>query len=203
MNRATVGIAALACVLVASLALRAQQKPAPAQADGPRYRNGNHLIRPTDYREWMFLGAGLGLTYEAEPGPGAQNRPQSFSNVFVNPSSYRHFMQTGTWKDGTVFVLEFRSTGTGVLPNTTGRFQTDLLGLEAEVKDSRFPNGWAFFEFGRANDLKDAVEPTSGEREAGCIECHTKHTAVERTFVQFYPTLLEVAKQKKTVNPGF
>ena len=29
------------------------------------------------------------------------------------------------------------------------------------------------------------------------------HTAVERTFVQFYPTLLEVARQKGTVKPGF
>jgi hypothetical protein len=26
---------------------------------------------------------------------------------------------------------------------------------------------------------------------------------VERTFVQFYPTLLEVARQKGTLKPGF
>ena len=30
----------------------------------------------------------------------------------------------------------------------------------------------------------------------------TKHTAVERTFVQFYPTLLEVARRMGTVKPG-
>jgi hypothetical protein len=183
---------------VAAVALQGQQSP-----DGPRYQNGNHLVRPADYREWPFLGAGLGLTYDAEPGPGGQNRPQNFSNVFVNPSSYRHFMQTGTWKDGTVFILEFRASGTGTAPNTTGRFQTGLLALEAEVKDSKFPNGWAYFEFGRGAAMRDVAEPLSGQREAGCIECHTKHTAVERTFVQFYPHLLEVAKAKGTVKPGY
>jgi hypothetical protein len=191
---------AFAYVAVAAWTLRAQQPG----VDGPRYQNGNHLVRPADYREWPFLGAGLGLTYDAEPGPGAQGmRPQNFSNVFVNPAAYRHFMQTGTWKDGTVFILEFRASATGTLPNTTGRFQTDLMALEAEVKDSKFPNGWAYFEFGRGNAIRAAAEPLTGQREAGCIECHTKHTAVERTFVQFYPTLLEVAKAKKTVKPGY
>jgi hypothetical protein len=187
-------------VLAAAWALQAQQ---PA-GDGPRYQNGNHLVRPADYREWPFLGAGLGLTYDAEPGPGAQGmRPQNFSNVFVNPSSYRHFIQTGAWKDGTVFILEFRASATGTMPNTTGRFQTNLMALEAEVKDSKFANGWAFYEFGRGTSLRDVAEPLSGQREAGCIECHTKHTAVERTFVQFYPTLLEVARAKGTLKSGY
>jgi hypothetical protein len=35
------------------------------------------------------------------------------------------------------------------------------------------------------------------------VECHTQHTAVERTFVQFYPTLLEVARRKGTLKPAF
>ena len=190
----------MAYVGVTAWTLQAQQ----AGGDGPRYQNGNHLVRPADYREWPFLGAGLGLTYDAEPGPGAQGmRPQNFSNVFVNPSSYRHFMETGTWKDGTVFILEFRASSTGVMPNTTGRFQTGLMALEAEVKDSKFPNGWAYFEFGRGDAIRNVAEPLTGQREAGCIDCHTKHTAVERTFVQFYPTLLEVAKAKKTVKSGY
>ena len=200
MKRMMAATVAMAYVTVTAWTLQAQQ---PA-ADGPRYQNGNHLVRPADYREWPFLGSGLGLTYDGEPGTGAQRQqPQNFSNVFVNPSSYRHFMQTGTWQDGTVFVLEFRTSGTGVMPNTTGRFQTGLMALEAEVKDSKFPNGWAYFEFGRGNAIRDVAEPLTGQREAGCVECHTKHTAVERTFVQFYPTLLEVAKAKKTVKPGY
>jgi hypothetical protein len=78
-----------------------------------------------------------------------------------------------------------------------------LTGIEAEVKDARFPDGWAFYNFGQANALRAATAPLSGNAVASCVECHTKHTAVERTFVQFYPTLLEVARQKRTLKPGF
>jgi hypothetical protein len=111
-------------------------------------------------------------------------------------------MQTGRWPDATILVLEFRRALTDAPPNTGGRFQGELLGLEAEVKDSRFPDGWAFFNFGSGTPA-DEAPPLSGDTVARCVECHTKHTAVERTFVQFYPTLLEVARQKGTVKPGF
>lgn len=174
-----------------------------AQQDGPQYRDSTHLVRPIDYREWPFLGAGLGMTYD-EPGSGAQaSAPQLFSNVFVNPSSYRAFMQTGRWPDRTVFVLEFRNSSSAASINKAGRFQTDIAFLEAEVKDSRFPDGWAYFNFGRGAKLAEVAAPLEGKAVAGCIECHTKHTAVERTFVQFYPTLLEVARRMGTLKPGF
>ena len=92
----------LACVITLSLAARAQQ----VSSDGPRY-SGTALVRPTDYREWIFLSSGLGMTYEP---PSANPRPPTFGNVFVNPSSYRSFMQTGKWPDKTIFVLEFRNS---------------------------------------------------------------------------------------------
>ena len=81
--------------------------------DGPRYRNATSLIRPVDYREWTFLSSGLGMTYEDS---SASQRPQqaappTFGNVFVNPSSYRSFMQTGKWPDKTIFILEVRTSG--------------------------------------------------------------------------------------------
>ena len=196
MNRVAValGLACLVCGIAFSLTVRAQ-----GPGDGPRYTDGTNLVRPPDYREWPFLGSGLGLTYEGETAPPAPN----FTNVFVNPSSYRAFMQTGAWLNGTVFVLELRRSQTDAAPNRGGRFQTDFLALEAEVKDSRFPDGWAFFNFGRGTALMDVAAPLSGEAAGSCVECHTKHTAVERTFVQFYPTLLEVARRHGTVKPGF
>jgi hypothetical protein len=176
-----------------SVALAAQQ---PA-ADGPRYTNGNSLVRPSNYREWVFLSSGLGMTYG--PPTGSQSAPPTFTNVFVNPSAHRSFMLTGRWPDRTIFVLEFRASASEASINTAGRFQSRLVGLEAEVKDSRFPDGWAFFNFGSG----DEAPPLAGENVAGCVECHTKNTAVERTFVQFYPTLLEVARQKGTLKAGF
>ncbi len=196
MKRLSIVLLSVASVAAGSLGLRAQQQG----GDGPRYTNGANLVRPANYREWTFLGSGLGMTYEAE-----QARPQSsprFTNVFVNPSSYRSFMQTGKWPDRTTFLLEIRGSGGDASINKAGRFQTDFLALEAEVKDARFPDGWAFFDFGSARSLKEAAAPLAGEQVAGCIECHTKHTAVERTFVQFYPTLLEVARRMGTLKPG-
>ena len=194
----TLCVVGMACGLGLSMAVRAQE----SADDGPRYTNGTSLVRPTDYREWMFLSSGLGMTYQP-PAGGAQSAPQFFQNVFVNPSSYRSFMETGTWPDETIFILEIRRAGSDASINRAGRFQTDLVMLEAEVKDSRFPDGWAFFDLGRAGALKDAAEPLSGDRVAPCVECHTEHTAVERTFVQFYPTLLEVARRMGTLKPGF
>jgi hypothetical protein len=157
-------------------------------------------VRPTDYREWAFLGSGLGLDYEPDP---SANASPNFTSVFVNPSSYRGFMQTGTWPNETVFVLEIRRSETNAAPNVGGRFQGQLVAIEAEVKDARFSDGWAFYNFGQANALREATAPLSGDAVASCVECHTKHTAVERTFVQFYPALLEVARQKRTLKPGF
>ena len=197
MKRVNVGFVAVCTTFgIAGAVVIQAQLP----GDGPRYENGTDLVFPADYRTWTFLGAGLGMTYEDEGGAG---NPQMFSNVFVNPSSHAHFLETGAWPDRTAFVLEFRQSGSEASINRAGRFQGDLVMLEAEVKDSRFEDGWAFFNFGRAGALADAAVPLTGERVARCIECHTEHTAVERTFVQFYPTLLEVAREKGTLKPGF
>src|SRR5262245_8649000 len=157
----------LGWVAAASVAIYAQQ----SQRDGPRY-DGMRLVRPLDYREWSFLGSGLGLTYQA---PSASAAPP-FTNVFVNPSSYRSFMETGRWPNETVFVLESRRSETNAAPNVGGRFQGELLGIEAEVKDARFPDGWAFFNFGQASALATVSAPLTGTAVSACVECHTQHT---------------------------
>jgi hypothetical protein len=193
----------LAYGIALSLAVHAQQQ---APGDGPRYTNGTNLVRPAEYREWIFLSSGLDMAYNPPPGatPASGSRPErhTFTNVFVNPSSYRSFMQTGKWPDRTIFVLEARGSDSEASINKAGRFQTVFTGLEAEVKDSRFPDGWAFFTF---SGTAESTAPLSGEPLARgqCVECHTRNTAVERTFVQFYPTLLEIARQKGTLKPGF
>ena len=197
--RIVTGLAAVYLVAL-TWTLQAQQ---PA-VDGPRYVNGTSLVRPPDYREWVFLGAGLGMTYDQSV---RENPSPTFTNVFVNPSAYRGFMNSGRWPNGSVFVLEFRRSQADSPPNKGGRFQTQLVGLEAEVKDSRFPDGWAFYNFrlkpAAGSALADSVPPLAGQDVASCVECHTKQTAVERTFVQFYPTLLDVARAKGTLKPGF
>lgn len=190
---------AAALVVAVLLVLPAQ---AQSTADGPRYTAGNELVFPEDYRSWPFIGAGLGMTYDGERGTPQGDTPR-FTHGFVNPSSYRHFQETGTWPDGTVFMLEFRASASEGSINRAGRYATNLVLLEAEVKDSRFPDGWAFFVFSRGGEIAKSAAPLGQEAAAPCVQCHTEHGAVERTFVQFYPTLLEIARRKGTLRPGF
>src|SRR4051794_36477073 len=94
---------AIFAVMIAASALSAQ----PAAYE-PQYTASGELLMPKDYREWVFLPSGLGMTY----GPAASPNPQNprFDNVFVNPSSYRAFLDTGKWPDKTLFILEVRQS---------------------------------------------------------------------------------------------
>ena len=44
------------------------------------------------------------------------------------------------------------------------------------------------------------VQPILAQR---CYTCHADNTAVEQTFVQFYPELMEVAKKMGTVKTSW
>ena len=193
----------LAGALALATAVYAQQsadRPASSRASadesapaGPRYTAGGELIRPTDFREWMFVTSGLGMTYN-QPTDAA--RTLNFTNVYVNPSSYRAFMKTGQWPDKTMFILEVRASTSEGSINKGGHFQKNLVVVEASVKDeARFPGKWAYFDFGR--DMKPQVAALP--RTERCYACHTDNGAVDNTFVQFYPTLLEVATKMGTV----
>jgi len=177
----------------------AQVEGQTAVPAGPQYASDGKLMRPVDYREWVYLTSGLGMTY----GP-AQSTPSggNFDNVFVNRSSYAQFMNTGRWPDKTIFVLEIRSAEDHVSINNGGRTQGALLAIEAEVKDqARFPGGWAYFGFGGAPNLAGTAAPLPAT--ASCYSCHKANTAVEQTFVQFYPTLMEVARRMGTVRADY
>ncbi|MGD0437970.1 MAG: cytochrome P460 family protein, partial [Bryobacteraceae bacterium] len=135
---------ALAATLV--VGLMAQQTAVTPDSGSPQFTPDNQLLTPPDYREWIYLSSGLGMTY----GPIGKENPDSnpmFDNVFVTPVAYRAFLQTGKWPEKTMFILEARSSVSHGSINNGGHYQTDRMGVEAEVKDtSRFPgNGWAFF----------------------------------------------------------
>lgn len=174
---------------------------ASAASDSPVFNNQGELAFPSDYREWVYLSSGLGMTY----GPAATNATQTnplFDNVFVNRSAYEQFKQSGKWPEGTMFVLEIRySTSHGSI-NRGGSFQTDAAAHEVEVKDSqRFPGGWAYFDFGGGLSARRASAPAL-PRTASCFGCHEANGAVENTFTQFYPVALEIARAKGTLKPG-
>jgi hypothetical protein len=152
-------------------------------ADKPQYTKSGELQRPENYREWIFLSAGLGMNYS--PAPGSHDM---FTNVFVPQWAYKEFVGSGKWPNKTMFVVEERGAQTKGSINKHGNFQTDLMGIGVEVKDSTLPDKWAYYNF---EDNKTAA---ANPKEA-CFSCHEKNAAVEHSFVQFYPTLKPVAKK--------
>jgi hypothetical protein len=175
-------ILALAIVTASTLAPQ-QANHSGGSGDEPEFVSGNRLVRPQNYREWIYLSSGLGMAYNPNP-----NASLAFTNVFVSPPAYRTFVATGRWPDKTIFVLEARNAATKGSINKGGHFQANLQGLAAAVKDeSRFPEKWAYFSF--ASDQQTAP----ANPKSACWQCHSEHGAVDNTFVQFYPTLKPVA----------
>ena len=58
------------------------------EAAAPRFNAKGELALPANYREWVWLSSGLGMTY----GPAAEanrDRAPMFDNVFASPAAYR------------------------------------------------------------------------------------------------------------------
>ena len=186
----------LLLAVAGSLSIATLLKSAPLPSSGPEYTSDDQLKLPEDYRQWTYLTTGFDMSYS----PNAMDMGHHmFDNVFANPEAYRRFLETGTWPDKTVLILEGRrAEGRGSI-NQKGNYQsTGVMGLEAHVKDeARFPGKWAFFIFGDSKTAK--MVPTNME----CYSCHAQHAAVDTTFVQFYPTLLPIAQSKGTLSTGY
>jgi Cytochrome P460 len=162
----------------------------------PEYTADAQLKLPEHYREWVYLTSGFDMSYNPA---GMEMGHHMFDNVFVNPEAYKAFAATGTWPDKTMLVLEGRrAVGKGSI-NQKGNYQSgETMGIEVHIKDeARFPGKWAFFGFGDAKTAK-MIATT-----ADCYSCHSSHAAVDTTFVQFYPTLLPIAKSKNTLTPAY
>jgi hypothetical protein len=193
VNRVIVALLSVVSVVSPNLLREYPASPAPAAAE---FTGDGQMKLPEHYREWVYLTTGFDMSYN----PAAQAMDHHmFDNVFVDPESYKAFLATGTWPDKTVMVLEVRKAqGRGSI-NQRGNYQdTEVMGLEVHVKDeARFQGKWAFFGFDGGKTAK--MTPTT----ASCYSCHSEHAAVDTTFVQFYPTLLPVAKGKGTLSAAY
>ena len=163
---------------------------------GPKYTSDGQLRFPSNYREWVYLSSGFDMNYN----PDMQMDHHMFDNVFVNPEAWRAFRETGKWPDKTMLVLEFRGAESKGSINKNGSFQDEeAMGVEVHVKgEARFGGKWAFFGFsGGAGTAK--MIPSS----SNCYSCHGDHGAVDTTFVQFYPTLMPIAREKGTLETAY
>jgi hypothetical protein len=177
-----------------ALALSAGVSIAAAGAiAAPAYTAAGDLIPPPDYREWVFMSAGLDMSYSQSAIAKAMGH-SVFDNVFVEPAAWAAFKQTGHWADKATFVLEIRGAESHGSINKNGQFQTEeVVGVEAHVHDeARFKGGWGFFQFDGPGPGK--LVPY----EAECYSCHQAHGAVDTTFTQFYPTAKPIAVKAGT-----
>jgi hypothetical protein len=167
---------------------------AAGASNAPQYTADGSLVFPANYREWIYLTTGMDMDYN----PELANMDHSmFDNIFVNPEAYKAFVETGTWPDKTILVLEGRMAQNKGSINQKGHFQTtDIMARSIHIKDADH-GGWTFVGFGDNNVGR------TFPKNAVCYSCHEQHAAVDTTFVQFYPTLLEIATKKGTLSPGY
>ena len=177
------------------LALAAFRVPSGSATGPAEYTSDGQLRVPENYRDWVYLSTGFDMSYL----PNRSADHHMFDNVFVNPAAYKQFIETGTWPDKTIFVLEIRGAEQRGSINQGGNYQaSDVMGLDIHVKDeARFQGKWAFFNFSGEKNSKMIPQT------ADCYSCHQAHGAVDTTFVQFYPTLLPIAKSKGTLSAGY
>ena len=153
-------------------------------------------LQPIGYREWVYVGTPL--TPNALNG-GEAPFPE-FHNVYVEPTAFAAFSETGEWPDGTQIVKELTTVrkndndptnGSSAEVSGIGYFQGEFAGLELTVKDSkRFadePGNWAYFSFGH-NAPPYAKSAEAFPTEA-CNSCHEASAETDFVFTQFYPVL--------------
>ena len=189
-------LAAVAAWTIRALESAANAPPAAqssraAQGVMPQYDKNGALLLPEDYRRWIMVGASLGMSYS--DGPATHDM---FAHTLMEPTAYRHFVETGTFREGTMFALLLQGPGNKVLPARRGQFANEVHGVEMAVKDSsHVPEGWAYYGFG---GMGGAIRSTaSAEPKNSCFSCHTEHAARDHVFLQFDPLLTEAAASSK------
>jgi len=157
-------LASIAILIVVSAAILAQMRHTVHEEHltAAVFDGTASLAKPQGYRDWVFVGS-------SKDG-------ESLHNIYVEPAAYRHYARTGTFPEGTVLVREKL------------RYGTDLVALEASVKDSgRFPGGWGFFDFtdqqGKTASRAQALPDTT------CRSCHEQNAETDHVFTQYYPVL--------------
>src|SRR5438132_3280367 len=126
--------------------------PSPAQAGRaepqvmPQYDKAGALMLPADYRRWVMAGSSLDLSYAETP---AQSGHQMFMQTLMEPTAHKAFVETGKFREGTMFALLLQGVADKVMPARAGQFAGEVHGVELAVKDkAHTPEGWAYYGFG-------------------------------------------------------
>lgn len=186
-------------VLAAAVALGVGCVGAQADDDPyvPKFTEDGALVLPKDgiWREWIYIGAIA--TPDALNG-GEAPFPE-FHSVYIDPVSWDHWLETGSFRDGTVLAKELNRVysadaledGSTLQVSGRGYFMGEPSGFEIALKSKeRFPDEpgyWAYFTFGHhAPPYADTAPVLPAE---ACNACHEAAAAEDFVFTQFYPVL--------------
>jgi hypothetical protein len=188
-------VGAIAPVLLSSVLMTQATSANALDTTYARFNRAGELLRPTKYREWIFVGAPV---TPKDMNDGKPAFPE-FHNVYIDPSSWAYWKRTGKFRNGTIFVLEMVSVGDKKSSSGNGYFQGEFGGIAASVKDKkRFPNtpgNWAYFGFG---DKPSAA----AQAEDACAACHKANAADDMVFTQHYPILRAAKPEASGKNRG-
>ncbi len=149
--------------------------------------NGD-LIRPTDYRSWVYVGTPLTPN---DMNNGKAAFPE-FHNVYIDPISYKEYKKTGKWREGTILIKELVSVGSKAAVSGNGYFMGDFIGLEATIKSKELypeePGNWAYYSF---TNPKEGTLAATGKafKTNQCNACHNASAGDDFVFTQHYPVL--------------
>jgi hypothetical protein len=169
-QRRTYAVATAAVVCLVSVAVLAQMRHEPqiASAVVPAFEGRDTLVRPEGYRDWVLVAP-------------ADTRGRK---VFIDPTAYRRYEETGRFPEGTLMIWEPARDG-----KSPSEAHGDSTALLASVKDtSRFEGGWGFFDF-TAADGTLASKARALPESRNCRTCHRKRAETDHVFTQFYPVL--------------
>src|SRR5580658_6329736 len=102
---------------------------AAAPSSGPEYTGDAQLKFPEHYRDWVYLTTGFDMSYN----PAMRMGHDMFDNVFANPEAYKSFLETGTWPDKTLLLIEARGAESKGSINQAGHYQGDIMAIEVHV----------------------------------------------------------------------
>ncbi len=161
---------------------------------------GDELVRPTDYRSWVYVGTPLTPN---DMNNGKAAFPE-FHNVYIDPVSYDYWKANGTWRDGTILVKELVNVGTKAAVSGNGYFMGDFIGLEATIKSKEHfpeePGNWAYYSF--TNPEGDKLTATAKAFKTNqCNACHAASAKDDFVFTQHYPVLRAAKGVGKDVVP--
>ena len=176
-----------------------------AEKSYAKFTSKGKLVRPTGYREWIFIGTPL---TPDELNNGKAAFPE-FHNVYIDPVSWKHWKKTGEFRNGTVIIKELVSVGSKAAASGKGYFMGEYIGLEAMVKSAkRFrasDKHWGFFRFTKEEhptEDKHSLHKTSKvNKSESCAACHGAKAKQDMIFLQHYP-VLRAAKGKGEKGTG-